>query len=108
MRLPKNLFKTVKEYLEFLAYLKSKSFFTVKEISSETGIKEMVLYKQIEVWEREELIEKKTRSGSLGGRENRYKFTQKAKGELKSFSTILSNSLKNDKLKDDKNKSVND
>lgn len=90
MRLPKNLFKAVKEYLEFLAYLKSKSFFTVKEISSETGIKEMVLYKQIEVWEREELVEKKTRSGSLGGRENRYKFTPKAQKEFELYSTIFS------------------
>lgn len=93
MRLLQNLFQKLKEYLEFLIYLNSKSFFTIKEVSSKTKIGETVLYKQFKTWELKGFLEKKSNPGTLGGREFHYSFTKKAENELKSFLSLLLKAL---------------
>ena len=93
MRMLQNLFQKLREYLEFLIYLNSKSFFTIKEVSLKTRVGETVFYKQFKAWKLKGLLEKKSEAGTLGGREFHYSFTKKAEDELKSFLCLLLEAL---------------
>jgi len=93
MRIPKNIFETVKEHLEFLVYLNSKPIFTISEVTSKTKIGDTILYKKITFWEKEGLVEKKLKAGTLGGYQYQYSFTPKARKELRKFLTLLLDTL---------------
>ena len=93
MRIPKNIFETVKEHLEFLVYLNSKPIFTISEVTSKIKIGDSILYKKITFWEKEGLVKKRIKPGTLGGYQYQYSFTPKARKELRKFLTLLLDTL---------------
>ncbi|KKK74949.1 hypothetical protein LCGC14_2878660 [marine sediment metagenome] len=94
MRIPKNIFQTVKEQVEFLVFLNSKSFFTISEVTSKVKTEASILSRKIPFWENEGFIKRKTKSGTHGGYQYQFSFTPKARNELTKLLTLLLDALK--------------
>ena len=89
MRIPKNIFQTVKEQVEFLIFLDSKPFFTISGVTSKIKTEASILSRKIPFWENEGYIKRKTKSGTHGGYQYQFSFTPKAKNELTKLLTLL-------------------
>ena len=48
---------------------------------------------RLDIWEKEGLVEKKLKAGTLGGYQYQYSFTPKARNELRKFLTLLLDTL---------------
>ena len=101
MRIPKNIFQTVKEQLEFLIFLDSKPFFTISEVTSKIKTEASILSRKIPSWENEGFIKRRTTSGTHGGYQYQFSFTPKARNELTKLLTLLldARNIKNELIK---------
>ena len=93
MKLPKDIFKSTKEYLDFLLFLNSKEEFKITEIEEKFDITYPVLYGHITHWADLKLIIKDTFPPKLGGPRLKFWLSEEAKSKLKSFLKLLSSGL---------------
>ncbi len=89
MILPKDIFKTTKEYIRFLLYLYSEKIFTVEKLSLEFNISKWVLYKQLKSWKRQKYTTVISKVGEEGGKLYYYQTTDKLELHLKDILTSL-------------------
>ena len=89
MRIPKNIFQTVKEQVEFLIFLDSKPFFTISGVTSKIKTEASILSRKIPFWENEGFVKRRTTSGTHGGYQYQFSFTPKARSELTKLLTLL-------------------
>lgn len=93
MILPRDIFETTKEYVDFLLYLYSVKAFTVEQLSLKFNISNWVLYKRVKYWEEQDYINIISTLGEKGGKQYHYQITKKLDNLVKALLTKLQKGL---------------
>ena len=89
MKLSKDIFKTILDYVGLLHYLHSEKAFTVDLICLKFNISKWVVYKQIRYWEEHGYISILATLGEKGGKQYTYQATAKLEQKLRDILALL-------------------